>query len=133
MLKPSEIERLSMAMDEPMRQLENEIMTDIIRRIKENGGEISRAADWQIYRLHELGMAKEDIDKAIKRALGYTDEEMQEMYRNVIAEGYAYDSKLYKAAGVPRIAFEDNLPLQQLINAVGTQTASEFKNYTGCC
>ena len=66
MLKPNEIEKVSMALDEPMRSLENQIMTDIVRRIKINGG-ITRSADWQIYRLHELGMAKEDIQKAIQR------------------------------------------------------------------
>ncbi|MGN0660080.1 MAG: phage minor capsid protein, partial [Oscillospiraceae bacterium] len=130
MLNPGEIERLSMAYDEPMRRLENRIMSDIIRRIKENGGEITRAADWQIYRLRELGMAQEDINSAIQNALGFSDEDMEKMYSDVIAKGYAYDSELYKKAGVPRIPFTENLELQQLISAVGKQTADEFKNIT---
>ena len=52
MLKASEIERVSMMFDKPLRDLEMQIMEDIVRRIKING-EITRSADWQIYRLHE--------------------------------------------------------------------------------
>lgn len=62
MLKSNELERVSMAFDELMRSLEMQVMQDIVRRIKING-EITRAADWQIYRLHELGMSKRDIKK----------------------------------------------------------------------
>ena len=67
MLKASEIERVSMVLDKPLRDLEMQIMEDIVRRIKING-EITRSADWQIYRLHELGMSKREIKKAIAKA-----------------------------------------------------------------
>ena len=53
MLKPNEIEKVSMALDEPMRNLENQIMADIARRIKING-EITRSADWQIQPGNEI-------------------------------------------------------------------------------
>ena len=53
MLKASEIERTSMVLDKPLRDLDMQIMEDIVRRIKING-EITRSADWQKYRLHEL-------------------------------------------------------------------------------
>ena len=49
---PSELERLSMVFDAPMKQLEEEIMADIVRRIRINS-EITRSADWQIHRLYE--------------------------------------------------------------------------------
>ncbi len=54
--KPNELERLSMTFDAPMKRLEDEIMTDIVRRIRINS-EITRSADWQIHRLYELGMS----------------------------------------------------------------------------
>lgn len=37
MLKASEIERTSMVLDKPLRDLEMQIMEDIVRRIKING------------------------------------------------------------------------------------------------
>ena len=66
---PSELERLSMLFDAPMKQLEDEIMTDIVRRIKING-EITRSADWQIHRLYELGMSKQDIENSLQNLTG---------------------------------------------------------------
>ena len=129
MLKPSEIECFSMALDEPMKILENEIMSDIIRRIKINS-EITRSADWQIHRLNELGMSQDDINKAIQKALNLNETEIQEMYNNIISEGYAYDNELYKKTGKKRIAFEANKELQQLISSVALQTGGELKNIT---
>ena len=43
MLKASEIERVSMVLDKPLRDLEMQIMEDVVRRIKING-EITRSA-----------------------------------------------------------------------------------------
>ena len=50
MFTSGELERVSMALDEPMKELEMRIMQDVVRRIKING-EITAAADWQINRL----------------------------------------------------------------------------------
>ena len=66
---PSELERLSMVFDAPMKQLEEEIMADIVRRIRINS-EITRSADWQINRLYELGMSKKDIENRIQSIAG---------------------------------------------------------------
>lgn len=127
MLKPNEIEKVSMALDEPMRSLENQIMADIARRIKING-EITRSADWQIYRLHELGMAKEDIQKAIQQSLNLSDADIKQMFSDVLNAGYAHDKELYAAKGISQIPLKSNEPLQQLLSAVSEQTAGELKN-----
>ena len=58
-----------MLLDKPMNELEQRIMSDIIRRIRQNG-EITRAADWQISRLYQLGVSYDEIDAAIAQALG---------------------------------------------------------------
>ena len=86
MYSPNELEKISMLLDEPMRKLENQIMADIIRRIKING-EITRAADWQIYRLHELGMSKREIKKGIKDALNWSPQEVNHLFKDVIRKG----------------------------------------------
>ena len=127
MLKPNEIESVSMALDEPMKALESQIMSDIIRRIKINS-EITRSADWQIYRLRELGMAKEDIKKAIQQKLKLSDKEMRKMFSEIIKQGYSHDSELYKSTGINQIPFEKNKELQQFISAVAVQTVGDIKN-----
>ena len=55
-----EIEKLTVKVSNIFSELEVRIMTDIVRRIKENSF-ASASVDWQISRLQQLGMAEEDI------------------------------------------------------------------------
>ena len=127
MLKASEIERVSMALDKPLRDLEMQIMEDIVRRIKING-EITRSADWQIYRLHELGMSKREIKKVIADNLDLSKAEIKELYNDILQKGYEWDDSIYKTKGKARIPLEENEGLQRLLSAVSEQTSGELKN-----
>lgn len=127
MLKASEIERVSMVLDKPLRDLEMQIMEDIVRRIKING-EITRSADWQIYRLHELGMSKREIKKAIAENLDLSKAEIKELYNDILQKGYEWDDSIYKTKGKARIPLEENEGLQRLLSAVSEQTSGELKN-----
>lgn len=125
----SELEGYAIKFTATMRQLENDIMTDIVRRIKING-EITRSADWQIHRLHQLGESKRTIKKQIKEALNLSTQEVNHLFKDVIRKGYAEDERLYKHKGKPYIPFEENKQLQQLITATALQTQNEMKNIT---
>lgn len=127
MLKASEIERVSMALDNPLRDLEMQIMEDIVRRIKING-EITRSADWQIYRLHELGMSKREIKKAIADNLDLSKAEIKHLFKDILRKGYEWDDSIYKTKGKARIPLEENEGLQRLLSAVSEQTSGELKN-----
>ena len=127
MLKASEIERASMALDKPLRDLEMQIMEDIVRRIKING-EITRSADWQIYRLHELGMSKREIKKAIADNLDLSKAEIKHLFKDILRKGYEWDDSIYKTKGKARIPLEENQGLQRLLSAVSEQTSGELKN-----
>ena len=129
MFTSGELERVSMALGEPMKELEMRIMQDVVRRIKING-EITAAADWQINRLQQLGMSKEEVNAAIQEALSYSDEDMNELYSKVIGAGYTRDKALYEATGTPFIPFEKNGELQQLISSVSDQTNQTLHNIT---
>lgn len=129
MLRPNEIELFSMAFDEPMKELEMRIMQDIVRRIRING-EITRAADWQINRLYELGVSKREIKKYIKDSLDLNTQEINHLYKDIIRKDYERNSVLYKYKGRPQIPFEDNAGLQTLIAAVSSQTLGELNNIT---
>ena len=120
--KPNELERISMTFDAPMKRLEDEIMTDIVRRIRINS-EITRSADWQIHRLYELGMSKQDIEKRVQGLTGISPQEVRSLYSQILEKGYAEDDKIYKYKGKPYIPFEENEQLQQLISATANQTS----------
>lgn len=130
MFTPSELEGIPLEIAGQFSALEQRIMEDIIRRIKING-EITRSADWQIHRLHELGESKRVIKKYIADTLGLDKKEINHIYKDVIRRGYERDESIYKYKGKPMIPFNENLPLQQLIYAVSAQTLDAFKNITG--
>lgn len=129
MYTAGELERASMGLDEPTKELEMRVMSDIVRRIRDNG-EITAAADWQITRLVQLGMGMAEIQSAINEALSETENICDVLFSNVIKEGYTRDKKLYEAVGKVQIPFEDNEPLQQLISAVTAQTNETMHNIT---
>lgn len=129
MFTAGELERASMALNKPMKGLEMRIMSDIVRRIRENG-EITAAADWQITRLVQLGMGMDEIKAAINEALGESEDITSQLFSDVIKAGYARDADLYKATGKTQVPFEENRQLQQLIGSVESQTNATMQNIT---
>lgn len=129
MFNPNELEAIPLPLEEHFKDLEFRIMSDIIRRIQINS-EVTRSADWQIYRSVQLGKSMDEITKFIKSSLKASDKEIDRLYNDVIKTGYARDESLYKEVGKPFIPFADNIALKQLINAVSEQTKEELKNIT---
>lgn len=129
MLTADEIESLPIGLEKQFRQLEKRIMRDIIRRLK-SAEEITRTADWQIYRASELGKAADDIKKEITEALGASEDEVNKIYTDAAKTDWARSKKLYKSVGQAAVAYKDNEPLKQLVVAIKKQTADELRNIT---
>ena len=129
MYSAGELERASMALDKPMKELEERIMADIVRRIRATG-EITSSADWQINRAVQLGMSMDDVTAYINDALSEGENITDSLYSDVIEAGYVRDKSLYEATGKKQIPFSDNMPLQQLISGVTAQTNDTLVNIT---
>lgn len=125
-----EIEKLAVKTGNIFSSLEIRIMTDIVRRIKENGF-ASASVDWQISRLQQLGMAEEDIRGWIQSALQATDEEMDRIFSDEVYKQYYEQEHFFKLAGMQQIPLEENFVLQQLIEATKKQLQGEYQNLTG--
>lgn len=131
MFTPTEIEALPSAMEQLYRSLQLNIMSDLTERLKANGEEITSAADWQINRLYELGVSKDEIDSLIKSTLDVSDDEIDRIYDEVVKSGYARNEELYTSKDKEYIPYAENKQLQQLVKAVKNQTKSEYRNITG--
>lgn len=132
MFTPTEIEALPSAMEQLYRSLQLNIMSDLTERLKANGEEITSAADWQINRLYELGVSKDEIDSLIQSTLNASDDEIDRIYNEVVQSGYARNEELYTSKGKEYyIPYAENKQLQQLVKAVKNQTKSEYRNITG--
>ncbi len=127
MFTPSELERIPVPLQRRMAELEINIMQDVVRRININS-EITRSADWQIYKLTQLGQSNAYIKEQIQRSLKLSDEEINALYENAVETGYTRDKSLYEATGKTFVEFKDNAELQQLIQATIRQTKSEMVN-----
>lgn len=130
MLTGDEIESLPIGLEKLFRGLEKRVMRDIIRRLK-SAGEITRSADWQIYRSAELGKTIDEIRKEIAETLDGGDEEVNKLFDEAAKTSWARDKKLYKSVGQTPIAYKDNEALKQLVAAVKAQTSDELRNITG--
>lgn len=109
--------------------LENRIMSDIIRRIKKTG-EITSTADWQINRLQALGYSSESIEKFVMDSLNATWPEMFELYDKVIDWEYVRDKKIYEQINAEYVSYEDNEDMQQWLAATKKQTTDTLRNFT---
>ena len=89
----NEIEKLTVKVGNIFSELEIRIMTDIVRRIKENGF-ATASVDWQISRLQQLGMAEADIRGWIQSALQATDAEMNRIFSDEVYRQY-YEQEHY--------------------------------------
>ncbi len=129
MFTPSDLELMPKEIEQLYADLEMRIMQDVVRRIKING-EVTRSADWQINRLHELGESKKTIQKYLKDSLNLSQIEINKIYEDAIASGYARSEELYSKTGKQFIKYKNNKVLQQYISAVRQQTLDDFKNIT---
>lgn len=129
MFTPEDMERMPRTLEKLYNDLEWRVMEDIIRRIKING-EVTRAADWQMNRLFQLGESKAAIKSAIQDALKMSDKEIDKIYEEAIASGYVRDKKLYEEVGKSFVPYTENMVLQQMVQAIKRQTQEELKNIT---
>lgn len=129
MFSEDEIKEVPEKIAKLFKDLEKDVMDDIVKRISKTN-EISRTADWELYRVNQLSTYGKDLKKKLKKSLEYTDEQMNRLYDEIIAKGYAHDESLYKAVDVPFIPLNENKELKQLIGAIKKQTNGEFENIT---
>lgn len=113
-----------------MRELQQRIMEDIVRRLRKNAGEVTAAAAWQMQRAYELGVSKQALRQLLEQVAEELETQVDEVYDSRLANVYSADRQRYKAVGKPFIEYAENKELQQLISAVKAQTKDEFRNIT---
>lgn len=120
---------LAAGVEKRYRDLEMDVMNDIVRRIQKTST-ITSAADWQIQRLKILGNSNEDIEALISRAVNGNKDEVRRLYEQVIANEYTRQKDVYEKVGKDFIPYEDNEELQQITEALISQSSEELTNIT---
>lgn len=129
MFTPEEIESIPLPIEKMFNNLQLRVMNDVARCLK-NVQDISASADYQMSRLYELGKSKKEIQTLVAETLDKSNNELDNIFSNIIQGGYARDERLYTATGKDFIAYKDNKPLQQLVKAMRMQTKDDCYNIT---
>ena len=129
-MNPSYEDFVDQTFSKRYRQLELDIMRDIVRRIKKTS-EITSSADWQIMRLTIMGNSAEEIRNMIKEAGELSENDMQKLFDDVVEKEYTRSADLYKEVGANFVPYEKNTEMQQLTQALITQSNNELKSITG--
>lgn len=129
-MNPSYEDFVDQTFSKRYRQLELDIMRDIVRRIKKTS-EITSSADWQIMRLTIMGNSSEEIRNMIEEAGELSENDMQKLFDDVIEKEYTRSADLYKEVGANFVPYAQNTEMQQLTQALITQSNNELKSITG--
>lgn len=129
-MEPGKIEAIPQPIEYAFEDLQQRIMNDVVRRMKLNAGEITRAADWQINRLQQFGLSGQQIKEWIKDELALSDTAIDKIYSDALREEYIRNKALYDMTGNTLVSFEENMELQDLVSSIVKQTKGDLKNIT---
>lgn len=129
MISPEELERYGYEHERIFLDLEQRILKDIVRRIK-NAGVITRSADFQLNQLKKLGFSDKDIRSMLTKALDDSDQYVEELYSVALETDYISSKALYEATSTVFVPFDKNRFLLGLVDAAKKQTHNEMQNMT---
>lgn len=120
---------LQAGIEKKYRVLEEEIMKDVVRRVRK-AGKITSSADWQLQRYMVLGHSTEDVEAIVRQSVGNDWVETFRLYDEVIEQEYVRSKAIYEQVNAHFIPYEQNYELQQLTNALVQQSNDELFNIT---
>ena len=129
MLSPEYLEQLPTAMVQLFGQLEEDIIIDMARRIAKTGT-LTDTAEYQAYRLQELGAQRRYVMQRLSRITGKAKEELNAIFADAARTTLTYDNELFEQAGYSPAPLDENAQLQQLVWAYRKQTSELFFNLT---
>lgn len=130
------LNRLPSELVDLFAELEMDIINDIAKRIAKADYSITTTAEWQNYKLKQLGYSQIEINRLIAKKLNISSQKVKKIMLEATRYGYDSDSIIYKRAKKQGanlgtlIDFEDMPKLQMILEAGIKQTQWELENYT---
>lgn len=129
MLPPDYLDSLPNTVVELFRKVEDDILEDMARRIVKTG-EFTKTAQWQAWRMEQLGETREYIFYHLQRLTGKTQGEINAIFEEAGGKALSYDDQIYRAFGLTPGRVNDNPELLDLLRAGARQTQKTFQNLT---
>lgn len=126
MLTEEQVAGLRVAFERIADPITEYICRDVARRVAQ-AGEFTSTAAYQIWRAQQLGMSRDDVEKAVARILKKSIPEVRELFKQAADVGYNFDiDHLSRDA----VAFEDNTNVQQIVAAAQDLAEDDLRNIT---
>ena len=125
-MTPEELEKLPKPLERTMTALEMDIMLEVVNRIQECS-QITPVTDWLLNRMTAIGMSKKRIKEILREGVKTAGIDIDEIYETAARSDYVRNSRIYKAAGMDAVPYEDNDWLKQVVQAVKDQTADSLR------
>ena len=129
MLTPEYLDSLPEPVLELFRQVEEDILEDMARRISKMGA-VTATADWQRWRLEQIQLTRSDITAQLSKLTGLTQQELRRLFQEAAAQAIQADNEIYRAVGLSPGSPNDSPELLQLLNSGMQQTSGTFQNLT---
>ncbi len=129
MIRPDEYEIYPEPLISLTREMEENILLDICRRIRQEGY-ITATAEIQISAMIDLGYSAQEIKQEISRITNLSEEIIGEMYEKAASESDRFEKEVYEKLDKKPIEYKDNPFLKSEVDRISRQTNEEFKNIT---
>ena len=96
-LSPTQLDKLPEPMIQLMSELQDEIISDICRRIKKTNM-LTPTAEWQLIKANQLTMSSQEVKRRIAAKLKVSEKTVKELYTDAVRTAIREDEKIYKFA-----------------------------------
>ena len=133
MLTPNQLDKLPEPMIQLMSELQNEIISDICRRITK-ANYLTPTAEWQLYKANQLTISAREVKRRIASKLKVRESTLKELYTDAVKTAIREDEIIYKAAiaeGILSDNYRDKLTNYTRSKAFSNVLQRGLKNTNG--
>ncbi|MBQ6945606.1 MAG: minor capsid protein, partial [Ruminococcus sp.] len=133
MLTPSQLDKLPEPVIKLMSELQNEIISDICRRITK-ANYLTPTAEWQVYKANQLTLSAREVKRRIAAKLKVSEKQLKEIYTDAVRTAIKEDDVIYKAAiaeGILSDNYRDKLTNYTRSKAFSNVLKQGLKNTNG--
>lgn len=129
MLTPEYLDQLPDRVVELYSDLEVRILEDMARRVVKMD-RLTDTAQWQLWKLEQVGAEREFIQYHLQRLTGLTQGEIAQILEEAGEKAISYDDQIYRKAGLTPAAIVKSESLKRIIQAGMKKTMGLFFNLT---
>lgn len=130
MLTPEYLKNVSDDAIEIYSKLEDSIIEDIVRRLKNTDFEMTESARFQIRIAQEAGLLYDEIIEKIVKHSGVSEKVVKKTFENSAIEALKYDDKIYKKQGLNPIPIKQHTTMLKLLKNTLIKTNGSLYNLT---